>query len=142
MKKLSRNGLWDHVRTFILSGLVRGTLAGEIFYRGWSRGPGSSISAARAGPVSISDVLWHGPVPWSFNPGHFLDSGPTSSACVARVVAHSKSGCACAVVVACHFSFWQSPKERRHAVSLNRDQLRPSVHIDPNFLALYMVLFI
>ena len=71
MKKLSRNGLWDHVRTFILSGLVRGTLAGEIFYLGWSRGPGSSISAARAGPVAISDVLWHGPVPWSFNPDIF-----------------------------------------------------------------------
>ena len=141
MKKLSRNGLWDHVRTFILSGLVRGTLAGEIFYRGWSRGPGSSISAARAGPVAISDVLWHGPVPWSFNPDIFWIVDPPAVR-VARVVAHSKSGCVCAVVVACHFSFWQSPKERRHAVSLNRDQLRPSVHIGPNFLALYMVHFI
>ena len=62
-----------------------GTMSELLFYRGWSAGPwlgkyftgggpgdlARQISAARAGPVAISDVLWHGPVPWSFNPDIF-----------------------------------------------------------------------
>ena len=81
MKKLSRNGLWDMARRFffggagprdlgcrnISAGVVPGTLAVEIFRRGWSRGPWSSIFVAWAGPVAISDVLWQGPIPWSFD---------------------------------------------------------------------------
>ena len=109
---------------------------------GWSWGPASSIFVARAVPVGISDVLWQRSGPWSFNPD-VLNSGPTSSACVARVAARSKSGCFCPVAVACHCFLWRSLKERGHAaVSLNRDQLRLRVHIGPTLVALYMMHFI
>ena len=68
MNKLSRNGLWD---VAFWGGWSAGPWLPKYFGGGDSRDLGRQFFVARAGPVAISDVLWQGPVPWSFNPDIF-----------------------------------------------------------------------